>query len=73
MIPLRYMEGGGIALGILNLGSRWGCWSFTPQLLYPRKEPLVLIGLEGRLGEPQSQSGCFGKEKKNSFCTPAGD
>jgi len=53
------MESGGIAPGILNLGTRlrWVV-SFTPRPLY-RRYPLYR-----RLGEPQSLSGRGGEEKK---------
>jgi hypothetical protein len=58
-----YWENGGIASHILDLGTRWR-WvaSFMPCLLYPCcKSPWY--PLDRRLGGPQSQSGCSGKEK----------
>jgi hypothetical protein len=58
-----YWGSGGIAPCILDLRTRWK-WvvSFTPQLLYPQGK-CPRYPLDRRLGGPQSQSGCGGKEK----------
>jgi hypothetical protein len=58
-----YWDSEGIALRILDLGTRWR-WvvSFTPRPLYPQgKSPRY--PLDRRLGEPQSRSGRGGEEK----------
>jgi hypothetical protein len=56
-------ESEGIALRILDLGTRWR-WvvSFTDRLLCPQgKSPWY--PLDRKLGGPQSRSGCGGEEK----------
>jgi hypothetical protein len=60
-----YWRSGGIALRILDFGTRWS-WvvSFTPQLLYPQgKSPYY--PLDRRLGGPQNLSGRDGGEKNS--------
>jgi hypothetical protein len=59
----RHMEESRYSSTILDLGIRWR-WivSFTPLPLYPRGNGLR-FPLDGRLGEPQSRSGCCGEEK----------
>jgi hypothetical protein len=62
---MTYWGNGGVALCILDLGTRWR-WvvSFTPQLLYPQgKSPWY--PLDRRLDGPQSRSGRGGEEKNS--------
>jgi hypothetical protein len=60
-----HWENGGIALCILNFGTRWRCMvSFLPWSLYPwGKSPQY--PLDRGLGGPQSQCGHSGKEKNS--------
>jgi hypothetical protein len=57
----------GIALPILDLGTRWK-WvaSFTPRPLYPQRK-ILLYPLDRRLGGPQSRSGGGGEEKNSQL------
>jgi hypothetical protein len=57
-----------IAPRIFSLGSRWR-WlvSFTSWPLYSRSRN-TRDSLDGRLGGPQTRSGCGGKEKKFQYC-----
>jgi hypothetical protein len=61
---------GGIALRILNVGTRWG-WevNFTPQPLYTQGNS-PQVPLERRLSGPRSRSGRGGEEREESLPLP---
>jgi hypothetical protein len=59
-----YWGSGGIALHILNLGTRWrSAVSFTPRPLYPQDKSLS-YPMNMKSGRKQNWSGCSGEEKK---------